>query len=408
MRTLILGLLAVCPLAAQAVKDPVPLRKTGCAEDDEIIAQAAPGSPVKVRFSYGGACYKVALALDGTEVEGYLPAAALSGLEGYEAGRRAAPAMTLASAEAAPAPPARALASGVHSGHPVVRAVALLEARQPAQALALLEDELRKQPRHARLLATAGTAAFQSDDVRRAVDYFRQSLEIEPNHVVEQLLKRAERELAADHGATEKKFGARFVLRYDGAAVDEESARRMVAVLEEEFSRVAFELGCRTEERITAVVQTREAYLRATDAAEWSGGRYDGRIRVALLEKDFGPRTRRTFAHEIVHACLADLGDWPAWLHEGLAQRLSGETPSPAHLQMVRQALVSGGVPKLNRLGQDWSRMSARHAAIAYGAAWLAVDLFYQHYQSFGIRNLLRSPELLPGIADQLDRLMRQ
>jgi hypothetical protein len=70
--------------------------------------------------------------------------------------------------------------------------------------------------------------------------------------------------------------------------------------------------------------------------------------------------------------------------------------------------LQSGGVPKLGRLGQDWSRMSARHAAIAYGVAWLAVDLFYQHFSAFGIRNLLRSPEMLPGIADQLDRLLRQ
>ena len=35
-----------------------------------------------------------------------------------------------------------------------------------------------------------------------------------------------------------------------------------------------------------------------------------------------GALTRRTLAHETVHACLAALGNWPAWVHEGLAQRL--------------------------------------------------------------------------------------
>jgi len=35
-------------------------------------------------------------------------------------------------------------------------------------------------------------------------------------------------------------------------------------------------------------------------------------------------------AHETTHACLTMLGEWPVWLQEGLAQKLSGEALAPA------------------------------------------------------------------------------
>ena len=162
------------------------------------------------------------------------------------------------------------------------------------------------------------------------------------------------------------------------------------------------------EERLTAIVQPLDAYRRSTDAAEWSGGQFDGRIRVAMLESPPGAVTRRAFTHEIVHACLAGLGSFPAWLHEGLAQHLAGERLSPATLAALGSALRGGSVPRLERIGQDWSRMSVRHSALAYGMALAAVELFYQHYQAFGIRNLLRNPQMLDQVTADLDLRLRQ
>ena len=47
---------------------------------------------------------------------------------------------------------------------------------------------------------------------------------------------------------------------------------------------------------------------------------------------------QRVFAHEVVHSCLANLGSWPPWLHEGLAQKMSGD-------QLRQASLVRGQVP---------------------------------------------------------------
>jgi hypothetical protein len=67
-----------------------------------------------------------------------------------------------------------------------------------------------------------------------------------------------------------------------------------------------------------------------------------------------------------------------------------------------------GGLPRLNRLGQSWSRMSADHASVAYGLALAAVEAFFEHYREFGIQNLLRNPEMLSRVADDLDQRLRQ
>jgi hypothetical protein len=226
---------------------------------------------------------------------------------------------------------------------------------------------------------------------------------------VERLLNRVDKELSADKTG-QQLHGTRFVLRYDGTVVEPEIARTIVALLEEEYSRISFELGCQTQERIATIIQSREAYMKASDAAEWSGGLFDGsRIRVPIINsRTLDPKTRQTFSHEIVHACLASTGQWPAWLHEGLAQKLSGRT-LPAQVRARFHVMARANeLPKLNRLGQSWSRMSGLHAQVAYGLALAAVEAFYEHHSELGIRNLLRNPEMLPRIADDLDQRLRQ
>ena len=124
--------------------------------------------------------------------------------------------------------------------------------------------------------------------MRRAIEYWKESLEKEPNPSLERLLQRAQREAQGDTSAG-RKYGARFLLRYDETKSDSESARGLLAVLEEEYSRISYELGCPFEERLTAIVQPLDAYRRSTEAAEWSGGQFDGRIRVAMLERNPAP-----------------------------------------------------------------------------------------------------------------------
>ena len=167
-------------------------------------------------------------------------------------------------------------------------------------------------------------------------------------------------------------------------------------------------MGCTSDERIVAIVQSRDAYLRSTGAAEWSGGQYDGRIHISWTDgAQLGPQMQRALAHELVHACLTSIPSgstpWPAWLQEGLAQKLSGDTLPATVREQLRQMAQAHAIPKLENLRQDWSRMSTQNALAAYSLALAAADALYDNYASYGIRNILTNPETLPRITADLD-----
>jgi len=156
---------------------------------------------------------------------------------------------------------------------------------------------------------------------------------------------------------------------------------------------------------VIAIVQTKEAYRKSTDGAEWNGGQFDGKIRVPIFDPRILDATLlRSLAHETTHACLTMLGHWPAWLQEGVAQKLSGDTLSAAQMRNLADQARQGKLPRLSNLKQDWSRMDAQHAAEAYALSLAAVEMFWKDNGPEGMRSLLRNPEKLPQVTAELDR----
>lgn len=398
---------------AASIRQDTALRSS-CGEAGEVVRRLAAGTPVTLRFAMAGEdCYKISVAAGGAAVEGYVRRADLADLESFDRGReRAAWAgaeqILRAAAAAAPAAPPRGPAPPqlrTRSQSPAIaEASRLIQNAQPARALELLERELRSYPRDPGLLALAGIALWRADDPQGAVEAWERSLRYDPNPALEDLKRQVEREIAADQ-SRDRLVGLRVQLRYEGQAVPPETARDLLAILDAEYDRVSAELGCHGPERVVAIVQSPQAYRKGSDAAEWSGGMFDGRIRVPFPASGASLNSmRRVLAHETVHACLAMLGRWPAWLHEGLAQRLSGDTLPPAARAKLDLLAREGRLPRLGNLGQDWSRMSAEHAALAYALSLRAVELFFEHHAALGIRNLLGAPERLPALAADLDR----
>lgn len=407
-------LLLFLAASVQTVKvDQYPLR-SGCSENDPVVAKLHAGDPVQLKFALAGsseACYVVSATVDGKAVEGNLPAGALTGLDDFNRAIREAPSVGMPASAPAPADSPRAAAPmpALKSSTPDIdRAMQLLRSNQPGQALEILQKSQKQFPKSSELLALCGTAAYKADNLRLALEYWKESLDLKADPMVEGAYKAALREKDNDKSA-EKTFGSRFTLRYDGAAADPETAHAMVAMLDEEFNRISTQLGCRADERIVAIVQTREAYMRTTGAPVWSGGSYDGKVHIPVLDKGkTDARTRQVFAHELVHACLANIGTWPSWLHEGLAQRLSGEPVHPGTWEAIEKLAKQGRLPRLVELGQGWGSKSTADAQIAYGLARTAVDLFFQYHSGLGIRNLMNNPEALPRITADLDRRIKE
>lgn len=395
-------------VAAMAVRADGTALRSGCDSEDSVVASLPKGTPVEVRFrlSDGSDCFKVAATIEGKDVLGYVPGSALSGVERFDQDRSSAPAVDV-TRELTPVV-AQTKQAVARTGDPALdRAQQLLAANQPARALEQMQAALAKHPRDANVLVLAGLAAYRADQLRAALDYWKQALDIAPNDRLQAVYDRVKREAAADHSG-DKLYGIHVELRYEGEALPADTARAILATLDDDYTRIAGQLGCRSDERIAAIVQSREDYLRTTGAAEWSGGQYDGRIHVAWTTgSTIGPEMQRALAHELVHACLTSIPSgatpWPAWLQEGLAQKLSGDTLSAGVRAQLERLAEAHAVPRLENLQQNWSRLSTQNAFAAYSLALEAADALYDNYANYGIRNILNNPSTLPRITAELD-----
>ena len=405
-----LVLLLLAATVKEDAKDgPVRLR-SGCSSDASALTTLPAGAPVTIRYSISGEsqpCYKISVEVAGKTLEGYLPASAIGGLEDFNQARRQAvwldAATVVESIRSSAALPSLRGGSLQDADGVAQQAVNLIDASQPQKALKLLQPQL-KTHRDPTLLAIAGVAAWRADDSKQALEYWRASLEIAPIPEVEKLYRQVERETKGDQ-SNDRLYGMRVLLRYESSTIPADTARQMTAVLDQQFARISSELGCSAEERVIAIVQSKDAYRKSTDTAEWNGGQFDGKIRVPIFDPRIVDSTLlRSLAHETTHACLTMLGHWPAWLQEGVAQKLSGDTLNAVQQKKLAELARYGKLPRLSNLKQDWSRMDAQHAAEAYALSLAAVELLWSDSGAAGVRNLLRNPDRLPQATAELDR----
>jgi hypothetical protein len=401
--------LALTLVAAVLVKGPdAMLRSGGCDTDAPVVGKLAAGTEVEVRSSIagaGGACYRVSAKIDGKAVVGNVSGSMLSGLEEFDrarqmaAGGESVQVMTAQQVESL----RKTVSKNVGGGGPVQQAVALLEQNQAAKALEIL-GPLTGQG-NPDVMTLAGVAAWKADQIKLALEYWKSAQALKPSEQLSRMISRVEKEVAHDK-SSDKLIGLRVALRYEGQAMPYATAKTMLEVLDGEVSRVSGIIGCPTHERLIAVVQSPNDYRQGAQAAEWSGGQFDGRIRVPFPSGgEFDARMRRTFAHEVTHACLANMGPWPAWLHEGLAQRLSGESlPAPMR-EALKELANRKQLPKLQDLQRDWSNMSSENARIAYALALAGADEMVDGYgASLGLRTILSSPALLDRATNEINK----
>ncbi len=407
-------------LALTVKNERTPLR-SGCSPDAPVVATLQAGAILKLRFAMSGEatpCYKVSAEIDGKTLDGYLPASALDGLEVFDNSRKGAAWIDVTASPATPEATGGGAATGsagpadagirIQGSRILYDAQRLIEEGRPGDALRMLEPEVRAHPNDAGVLAMAGLAAWKNQDNKQALGYWRKSLDLVPDAQLERLYASVDREVKNDV-SKETLYGMRVVLRYDDVTVPVDTARQMVQLVDQTYARISFELGCTTKDRIPTIVQSREAYFKTTGAAEWSGGLFDGRIHMpAAAGQQFDANMQKALTHETVHACLAMIGPWPSWLHEGMAQKLSGDGLSPQVRAQLKQLASDGNLPKLSMLSQGWMGLDAHNAAVAYAMALEAVELLYDNYHSDGVRNLMRNPERLPAITADLEKRMAE
>jgi tetratricopeptide (TPR) repeat protein len=204
-------------------------------------------------------------------------------------------------------------------------------------ALPVVREGLVLDPDHAGLNEAMGMLLDRDERVQDALRAYRRAFEIAPSDRLRDKILRAERELAAA-GNFDFAVSSHFQLSYDGV-VDVELANQILELLERLHGTLTAAYRHTPLGAIVVQLLPREAFREVTQAPEWVGGVYDGKIRVPLggLSR-VGPATERLLAHELTHAIVQSKsrGAAPRWLHEGLAQLAEGRTLAPTEIEALR------------------------------------------------------------------------
>jgi tetratricopeptide (TPR) repeat protein len=253
-----------------------------------------------------------------------------------------------------------------------------------------LERAIELKPRDKTAYQVLGDLAYRRDDLAAAVASWEKALEIDPSDAA--LSSRLER-IRREH-RTEKDFNrditSHFSVKYEGREKIE-AGRIVLRILEDAYGEVGRALSYYPDQEIAVILYTNQQFQEVTDAPGWSGGIYDGKIRLPIggIEQET-PGLRRLLTHEYTHAVVrAITRRVPTWLNEGLAQYFEGREIGTPQKDMLRQLAQSGKLPSLRNLEGSFMGLSGSQASYAYLVSLSAVRHMVDHYGMYRVRTML-------------------
>lgn len=265
-------------------------------------------------------------------------------------------------------------------------------------AVASLARAVRLDPKLVQAAMLLGQIAYARGDLDGAIDAYRRAQLAAPQNpaIAEQLS--AWRQEAELHGRFDERPGVRFRVLFEGRR-DQTVADRVARVLESAYWRIGRALDSYPAETITVILYTERQFRDVTHVPGWSGGVYDGRIRIAVEGALKKPTDLdRLVVHEFVHAAVVQLATRgvPAWLHEGLASYFE-----PGDRGWVGEVLSTATLMPLGDLVDGFEHVRSEHVAVAYAESELAARILVERL-GVGISAFLQGLGNGQSLDDQL------
>lgn len=238
-----------------------------------------------------------------------------------------------------------------------------------------LQQARPKKPDSPEVLYYLGLVYYESDSRQEAVQVWEEALRLVPGrHEIARQLEKARREMTVENGM-ERSHSSRFDLSYD-SGVDSAFAMAILDALEQAASQVNGDLGYFPTARVPVVIYKREDYKTVTASPDWSGGVYDGTIRLpfgALCE--LTPRLRAVLFHEYAHVVVFELtrGNCPLWLNEGIAEFFGRLQFNPPMAELGKAARARS-YQDFRKLETGFNGLSVSQAALAYQQSYAMVN----------------------------------
>ena len=221
-----------------------------------------------------------------------------------------------------------------------------------------------KEPTAYRFL---GEIYYRRDDPETAASYWEKAVALNPGDPG----LRARLERIRKENRTEKDFNrdvtSHFLVKYEGREKIE-AGKIILRVLEDAYGEVGRALSYYPDREIQVILYSNQQFQDVTDAPGWSGGIYDGKIRIPIggIEQET-PGLRKLLYHEYTHAVVRAITPrCPTWLNEGLAQYFEGKEIDARQKEALRRIAESGKLPLLSNLEGPFTGLDGNQAVFAY------------------------------------------
>jgi tetratricopeptide (TPR) repeat protein len=240
------------------------------------------------------------------------------------------------------------------------------------------------------LLYYLGRLYYDTDNLAGALDAWEQALALDPgNRGVREQLEKARREEPVE-SRMDKGYSSRFNLAYD-TNVTSHLAGEILNVLETAYNKVGRDLNHFPASRIPVIIYASKDYRTLTAGPDWSGGLYDGKIRIPIGGAvEITPLLKSALIHEYTHVVVFELtnGHCPTWLNEGVAEVEGRMAYNPPMAELGKRA-KHGGFHSLKTLEGPFAALATRDAALAYQQSYSMVNFMVSTYGWHKVREIL-------------------
>ena len=222
---------------------------------------------------------------------------------------------------------------------------------------------------------------YDTGNLQPALEFLEKAIQLKPDFIAAtEMAEKIRRELSVEK-TMDKGFSSRFVISYD-AEMKSHLAADILDALEDAYSTVGRDLSLFPTGRIPVILYTRKDYRTVTAGPDWSGGLYDGKIRLPVGGADeLSQQLKGVLVHEYTHVVVQEIthGNCPTWLNEGLAE-LEGRKIFNQPLAELGKVAKNGNFLDFQRLEGGFTALDRKEAALAYQQSYSLVNYMVSAY----------------------------
>lgn len=219
---------------------------------------------------------------------------------------------------------------------------------------------------------------YKKDDAERALMHAETALSVMNDPELQQLQAKLRNEKSAEERHVNEGT-THFKVSFDGYAHGDLS-RKVIDILEDAYRTIGKEMDYFPSQPVSVVLYTNQDFYDITQSPQWSGGIFDGKIRIPIrgVESREG-ELRKVLFHEYTHAVVHSITPLcPLWVNEGLAEYFSTNSG-----KMIGQLLP------LTSLEASFSGLRPENIRTAYWESYSAVSYLIERYGLHRIKQFL-------------------